>query len=342
MMTTKNHVLCCGYSNQERGRCGNNIVASCTLEVQERKTVCVTTGNSILSSHIIKELLTRGYLIRVTLQNQEDFEDMRELVSDNEMNQLERVVVAKMGDVDDLCEAFRGCHAIFHTSSFIDPHGVSGYSESMAFLETEAATNVIEACGRTAYLKRCIFTSSLLASIWQGNDFSNEVVDETCWSNEDFCRENKLWMALGKTRAEKAAWRKAKEMKVNLISLCPGLLLSPSIPITASATCIPYLKGSQTMLQRGLLAVDDFENLAKAHVNVYEEMDYGACGRYLTFESVVKGLDEAREIQDQLKAHGLGPINCELGEHGEKKSSLTNAKLMKLVARASNRISSCR
>lgn len=63
----------------------------------------------------------------------------------------------------------------------------------MAFLETEGAKNVIEACGRAAYAKRCIFTSSLLASIWAG-DTENKIIDEFTWSNEEFCRENKVYI----------------------------------------------------------------------------------------------------------------------------------------------------
>ena len=55
---------------------------------------------------------------------------MSELFREEEMNQLESVVVANMGDLDSLCDAFRGCHAVFHTSSFIDLHGASGYSVS--------------------------------------------------------------------------------------------------------------------------------------------------------------------------------------------------------------------
>lgn len=55
---------------------------------------------------------------------------MKKLMRDEEINRLESVVVAKMGNLDRLCDAFKGCHAIFHTSSFIDPHSVSGYSVS--------------------------------------------------------------------------------------------------------------------------------------------------------------------------------------------------------------------
>lgn len=63
----------------------------------------------------------------------------------------------------------------------------------MAFLEAEAAKNVIEACGRAAFVKRCLFTSSLLACIWKGNDLPN-LIDETSWSDEAFCRENKVYV----------------------------------------------------------------------------------------------------------------------------------------------------
>ena len=40
------------------------------LNARENKVVCVTDGNSVLGSHIVKELLSRGYLVRVTVQNQ--------------------------------------------------------------------------------------------------------------------------------------------------------------------------------------------------------------------------------------------------------------------------------
>jgi nucleoside-diphosphate-sugar epimerase len=65
------------------------------------------------------------------------------------------------------------------------------FQEWMAVVEAEGAKNVIEACGRAAYTKRCIFTSSLLASIWRGDNV-DRVVDETGWSDENFCRENRV------------------------------------------------------------------------------------------------------------------------------------------------------
>lgn len=318
---------------------------ACYSYSPERRIVCVTSANSCLGAHLAKKLLARGYLVRVTIQNPGNYEDMKELLNEEEISQLESVVVAKMGDVESLCDAFRGCHGIFHTSSFIDPRGISGYTERMAFLEAEGARNVIEACGRAAYSKRCIFTSSLLATFWKGdeNDIGQVKVDEGCWSDEDFCRENKLWLALGKTRAEKVAWRKARELKVNLVTLCPSLLMAPSFPNAHVETSIPYLKGGQIMFRRGVLATEDVNEMAEAHVGVYQDMDYGACGRYISYGKIITRLEEAIQLETSLKMHGLlsGETAGQLvsGEADEIPPNLSNSKLTKLLDRASRRVS---
>lgn len=38
------------------------------------------------------------------------------------------VVMAKLNEVESLCDAFQGCCGVFHTSAFADPAGISGYS----------------------------------------------------------------------------------------------------------------------------------------------------------------------------------------------------------------------
>ncbi|XVF20508.1 hypothetical protein REPUB_Repub12eG0006600 [Reevesia pubescens] len=320
-------------------KCVGNVF-SCSFSAREKKLICVTSGNSYLGSYIVKELLARGYLVRVTIQHQAEFEDVKDLIGVEELNLLESIMVTKMEDLESLCDAFRGCHAVFHTYSFIDPHGISGYSEIMAFLETEGARNVMEACAKTTYIKRCIFTSSLLASIWRNNNI-DETIDESCWSSEEFCRENKFWLALGKTKAEKAAWMKARDLKVKLITICPGLLMAPKFPNAHRETSIPYLKGGQFMLQRSYLAVAEVNKVAEAHVHVYEAMDYGACGRYFCFEGVVRRLNKAIELENGLKMHGLllGDRHVVLSEDDEIPVKVSNSKLATLLFKASQRLS---
>lgn len=41
-----------------------------------------------------------------------------------------KAVVANLSDIGSLSEAFEGCRGVFHTCSFADPAGLSGYSVS--------------------------------------------------------------------------------------------------------------------------------------------------------------------------------------------------------------------
>lgn len=64
----------------------------------------------------------------------EDMEKLREMETSGEMGSARSnfsAVVAKLGDVQSLCEAFEGCAGVFHTSAFADPAGISGYTVSV-------------------------------------------------------------------------------------------------------------------------------------------------------------------------------------------------------------------
>lgn len=67
----------------------------------------------------------------------------------------------------------------------------------MADMEVRAAELVIEACVRTQSVKRCVFTSSLLACVWRVNTTLQNsryptIVDENCWSDQSVCRDKKV------------------------------------------------------------------------------------------------------------------------------------------------------
>ena len=80
-------------------------------------------------------LWKKGFTYKI---NAEDVEKVREIQTLGERRgtttMVEAVVVAslttEMISDDGLLTAFNGCSAVFHTASFVDPAGVSGYSVS--------------------------------------------------------------------------------------------------------------------------------------------------------------------------------------------------------------------
>ncbi|KAI4389098.1 hypothetical protein MLD38_001360 [Melastoma candidum] len=307
--------------------------------------VCVTSGISYLGRAVVNRLLLRGYSVRVMVDNQEDLEKLREMETAGEMggalNNF-RAVVAKLSDVGSLAAAFDGCRGVFHTASFADPSGLSGYSKSMAEIEVKTTESVMEACARTPSVRNSVLTSSLLACIWRDHtrNHSSPIINHESWSDEPYCLRNKLWYALGKLRAERAAWRIAKERGLRLTAICPGLITGPEFCNRNPTATIAYLKGAKEMYALGLLATVDAMKLADAHVSVFEEMgESEASGRYICYDHVV---DE--EKADKLARQSGMPIDRIRGEAVtagiRPQLKLSNRKLSYLLMRNSS--GSCR
>ncbi|KAL5221786.1 hypothetical protein ABZP36_026499 [Zizania latifolia] len=302
------------------------------------RTVCVTGGISFVGFAVVDRLLRHGYTVRLALETQEDLDKLREMEMFGEDGRDGVwTVMANVTDPDSLHRAFDGCAGVFHTSAFVDPGGMSGYTKHMATLEAKAAEQVIEACVRTESVRKCVFTSSLLACVWRKNYPQDRrfptIIDENCWSDESFCRDNKLWFALAKTAAEKAAWRAARGRDLKLVTVCPALVTGPGFRRRNCTTSIAYLKGpnlmpvsiydrgkqkhgdlfstltwrayissgARAMLADGLLATANVETVAEAHVRVYEAMGNNmAGGRYICYDHVVQRVEEFAELERQL------------------------------------------
>ncbi|XP_068638710.1 cinnamoyl-CoA reductase-like SNL6 [Aristolochia californica] len=296
---------------------------------EKNKLVCVTSGISPLGFAIVNRLLSRGYSVRIALDNQEDLERLREMEAGEKCKRIS-VVMAQFTNLESLCEAFSGCSCIFHTSSFVDPAGLSGYSKHMADLECNAAEKVIEACARIESVRRCVFTSSLLACVWQANDNHPDrprLLDESCWSDETLCRDKKLWLALGKTMAERTAWRVANEADLKLATICPALVTCPEFSRRNFTATLAYLKGAKEMYRKRLLATVSVDEVAEAHVRVYEAQ--GACGRFICYERVIDRDEEAAQLASQMGT--AESVGTQMSAESPPPFELCNSKLCRLM-----------
>ncbi|XP_061363203.1 cinnamoyl-CoA reductase-like SNL6 isoform X2 [Gastrolobium bilobum] len=269
-----------------------------------RNMLCVTSGVSYFGLALVNHLLLLGYSVRIIVDNP-DIEKLQEMESSGLMRTTEyhfEVVIAKLTDVNSLEKAFEGCRGVFHTSAFTDPAGLSGYTKSMAEIEVRVTENVMEACARTPSIKRCVFTSSLSACVWQDNAQSDlsHVINHGSWSTESLCIDKKLWYALGKMRAEKAAWRIANERGLKLTTICSALITGPEFCRRNPTATIAYLKGAQEMYSHGLLATVDVTKLAEAHACVFKAMNNNASGRYICFDNVIDAQSEAEKLAKEI------------------------------------------
>lgn len=147
---------------------------------------------------------------------------------------------------------------------------------------------VIEAAA-AAGARRVVLTSSIGAVNMDPNRPAEAVVDESCWSDLEFCKTTKNWYCYGKAVAEQEAWGCAREKGVDLKVVIPVLVLGPLLQPTLNASTahvLKYLSGSAKTFANSVQAYVDVRDVAAAHVLVYES-PAAAPGRYMAAESVL-------------------------------------------------------
>ncbi|CAN1263927.1 Phenylacetaldehyde reductase [Linum perenne] len=257
----------------------------------EGKTVCVTGASGYIASWIVKLLLSSGYTVKASVRDPNDpkkTEHLRSLEGASDRLVLFKANLLEEGSFDSGVE---GCVAVFHTASPFY-HDVKDPQLELIDPAVKGTLNVLSSCAKTPSIKRVVLTSSIAAVAYNGKPRTPEVVlDETWFSNPDFCRESKLWYVVSKTLAEEAAWKFAKEKGMDLVSINPAMVIGPLLQPTLNTRAQTFPNTTF-----GWVHVKD---VAEAHIKAFEIPS--ANGRYCMVETVA----HYSEVVNTLK--GLYP-----------------------------------
>ncbi|GMI81990.1 cinnamoyl coa reductase 1, IRREGULAR XYLEM 4 [Hibiscus trionum] len=287
-------------------------------------TVCVTGAGGFIASWMVKLLLEKGYTVKGTVRNPDDPKNshLRELDGANERLSLHK---ADLLDYQSLKEAINGCDGVFHSAS-----PVTDDPEQMVEPAVNGTKNVIMAAAE-AKVRRVVFTSSIGAVYMDPNRSPDVVVDESCWSDLEFCKNTKNWYCYGKAVAEQAAWETAKEKGVDLVVITPVLVMGPLLQPTVNASTVhilKYLTGSAKTYANSVQAYVDVRDVALAHILVFENPS--ASGRYLCAERVLHR-GEVVEILAKFFPEYPIPTKCSDETNPRKKPyKFSNQKLREL------------
>ncbi|NP_001234830.1 phenylacetaldehyde reductase [Solanum lycopersicum] len=250
------------------------------------RTVCVTGASGYIASWLVKFLLQRGYTVKATvrdLNDQKKVDHLTSLDGAKERLHLFKADLLEEGSFDAVVE---GCEGVFHTAS---PFylGVKDPQVEMIDPALKGTLNVLGSVAKTPSVRRVVLTSSVAAVAFNGKPRTPEVVvDETWWSDPDFCRESQLWYVLSKTLAEDAAWKFVKEKAFDMVTINPAMviggLLQPTLN-TSAAAILQLLNGSETY-PNSTFGWVNVKDVALAHILAFENPS--ANGRYLMVESV--------------------------------------------------------
>ncbi|XP_023520749.1 cinnamoyl-CoA reductase 2-like [Cucurbita pepo subsp. pepo] len=248
--------------------------------VASAQTVCVTGAGGFIASWLVKLLLQKGYTVRGTVRNPDDPKNAHLKELDGAEEKL-KLYGADLLDFESLKAAIIGCDGVFHTASAVtdDPEKVE---------ETIIGTKNVILAAAEAKVRRIVFTSSIGTVYMNPNRSPDMIVDESCWSDLDFCKNTENWYCYAKTVAEQTAWAMAAEKGVDLVVLNPTLVLGPLLQATINASVahiMKYLTGAVKTYVNAFQGYVHVKDVAKSHVLLYETPS--AFGRYICVETML-------------------------------------------------------
>jgi dihydroflavonol-4-reductase len=233
--------------------------------------VLVSGASGYIGSHVINELLTRGYEVVGTvrsLANKEKYAFLYDLPNAKEHLELRE---ADLLDPSSWDSALKGVTNVIHLASPI-PLGIPKNDDEFIKPAVEGTRNVIEASLRNK-VKRLILTSSVLAIMIRTD---GKVGTEDDWSQENLLQH----YPKGKYLAEKLFWEEAEKHKEELefVSIVPTLVTGPAFTKhgnLAEAFVSEILNGGYPGVPTPAYenALVDVRDVAVAHVNALEHAD---------------------------------------------------------------------
>ncbi|KAF7843211.1 cinnamoyl-CoA reductase 2-like [Senna tora] len=274
------------------------------------KTVCVTGAGGFVASSLVKLLLSKGYFVHGTVRQpgNEKYDFLLKLERASENLKLFK---ADLLNYESLYSAIVGCSAVFHVASPVPSSSVPNPEASLGLYYMDSllsqvevvepavkgTTNVLEA-SLEAKVERVVFVSSQAAVSVNPKFSKDEVIDESCWSDKEYCRKTENWYCYSKTEAELQALDFAKRTGLALVTICPTLILGPVLQSTvvnaSSLVLLKLLKGCESLENKHRWIVD-VRDLADAILMAYEKPE--AEGRYICTAHSIK----TQELVEKLR-----------------------------------------
>lgn len=243
--------------------------------------MCVTGAGGFVASWLVERLLAGGrYMVHGTVRDPGDAKNAHLAAMDGAADRL-RLFRAELLDYGSVAAAIAGCDGVFHVASPVPMTYPIGDPEVELLAPAVTGTkNVLKACSE-AKVKRVVVVSSVAAVMVNPAWPQNEAMDEACWSDVEFCRTTQNWYCLSKTLAELEALDYAKRSGLDVVSVCPSLVIGPLLQSTVNASSsviVDCLKGDREVKLK-LRNFVDVRDVADALLLVYETPE--ASGRYI-------------------------------------------------------------
>ncbi|RSL95912.1 hypothetical protein CDV31_013691 [Fusarium ambrosium] len=204
-----------------------------TIAIPQGSWVLVTGANGYSGSHVVMELLKRGFNVRGTVRNLEysqwllDHPSVKPFVDEGRVE----LVLADTSKPNDFDDAVKGVSAVIHLAILSD---ISPDPDATIPATVEAALTVCRSAAKSPSIKRFVFASTFWSAVSPVPGDTSTITNLETWNEEmvkaarapppyEWSRMLPVFIA-AKVEAEKAVWKYVEENElpwvVNAVSPC--------------------------------------------------------------------------------------------------------------------------
>ncbi|XP_075662691.1 tetraketide alpha-pyrone reductase 2-like [Castanea sativa] len=248
---------------------------------------CVTGGTGFIAAYLVKTLLEKGHTVRTTVRDPGDVGKVGFLLEFNGAKERLKIMKADLRIEGSFDEALQGVDGVFHVASPVLVQYDDNIQETMINPCIKGTLNVLSSCSKASSVKRVVLTSSCSSIRYRDDVQQVSPLNESHWSDPNYCERYNLWYAYAKTLAEKEAWRIAKENGMDLVVVNPSFVVGPLLTPQPTSTLFLILaiikgtRGEYPNLTIGFVHIDD---VIAAHILAMDEKK--ASGRLICSGSV--------------------------------------------------------
>ncbi|KAG8495220.1 hypothetical protein CXB51_012855 [Gossypium anomalum] len=295
------------------------------MSTGEGKTVCVTGASGYIASCLVKHLLLRGYTVKASVRDPSDPRKTQHLLALEGAEERLKLFKANLLEEGSFDSGVEGCDGVFHTASpfyhdVTDPqvdvefftYMINPLVSTAELLDpaVKGTLNVLNSCANTPSVKRVVLTSSIAAVTYNGKPRTPDVVvDESWFTDPEYCKNLKLWYVVSKTIAEDSAWKFAKEKGLDMVVVNPAMVIGPLLQPTlntSAAAVLSLIKGAQTF-PNATFGWVNVKDVANAHIQAFEIPS--ASGRYCLVERVAHCSEVVKMLSELYPSFQL-PEKC--------------------------------
>lgn len=152
--------------------------------------VCVTGANGFIGSWLVKTLLENNYTtIHATIFPGSDAPHLTTLAAASRATVV--IHEANLLDSAAISKAVEGCIGVFHVASPCTLEAPVEPQRELVEPAVHGTLNVLEAA-RRCKVRRVVVTSSISAMVPNPGWSSDKVVDESCWTDLDYCMSREV------------------------------------------------------------------------------------------------------------------------------------------------------